>query len=94
MNLTAMGLAADLNERSFELSGGMRRRLALARAMAVGANLVVLDEPMTGLDGENKRLAADYVRRSRGRAVVLLISHDPEDLALLGASAVFSLDPA
>lgn len=91
-HLDALGLASDRDERALKLSGGMRRRLALARAMAVGADLIVLDEPMTGLDGENKRLAADYVRKNRGRAAVLLISHDPEDLELLGASSMFSLD--
>ena len=91
-HLDALGLAADRDERALMLSGGMRRRLALARAMAVGADLIVLDEPMTGLDGENKRLAADYVKRYRGHAAVLLISHDPEDLLLLGATATFSLD--
>ncbi len=93
-HLEALGLGEDLHERALKMSGGMRRRLALARAMAAGADLIVLDEPMTGLDGENKRLAADYVRKTRGRATVLLISHDPEDLRLLGASGVFSLDPA
>lgn len=91
-HLEALGLAADRDGRALKLSGGMRRRLALARAMAVGANLIVLDEPMTGLDAGNKRLAADYVRNFRGDAAVLVISHDPEDLALLGATAVFSLD--
>jgi len=91
-HLDALGLQGDRDERAMKLSGGMRRRLALARAMAVGAELIVLDEPMTGLDEENKRLAADYVRENRGRAAVLVISHDPEDLELLGASAVFSLD--
>ena len=91
-HLAALGLSADRDERALKLSGGMRRRLALARAMAVGADLIVLDEPMTGLDDTNRRLAADYVLKRRGRAAVLLISHDPEDLVLLGASAIFSLD--
>ncbi len=92
LSLTALGLEDDLNERAQKLSGGMRRRLALARAMTARADLVVLDEPMNGLDGENKRLAADYVRKNRGHAAVLLISHNPEDLEILGASAIFSLD--
>lgn len=91
-HLAALGLAENRDERAQKLSGGMRRRLALARAMAVAADLIVLDEPLTGLDGGNKRLAADYIGVHRGRAAVLLISHDPEDLELLSASAVFSLD--
>ena len=91
-HLAALGLGGDRDERAQKLSGGMRRRLALARAMAAGAELIVLDEPMTGLDEGNRRLAADYVRARRGSAAVLVISHDPEDLALLDAGNVFSLD--
>jgi NitT/TauT family transport system ATP-binding protein len=91
-HLEALGLGADAFSRADSLSGGMRRRLALARAMIAGADLIVLDEPLTGLDGETKRLAADYVGRHRGAAAVLLISHDPEDLELLGAARIFSLD--
>lgn len=92
-HLAALGLDGDAQERTSRLSGGMRRRLALARAMITGASLIVLDEPMTGLDGENKRLAADYVQENRGDAAVLLISHDPEDLKLLDATRIISLDP-
>jgi NitT/TauT family transport system ATP-binding protein len=93
-HLEALGLGNDGKERAQKLSGGMRRRLALARAMAAGAQLIVLDEPMNGLDEANRLLAADYVRARRGSAMVLVISHNPEDLMLLGAGRVFSLDAA
>ncbi len=91
-HLNALGLADDMEVRVDRLSGGMRRRVALARAMIVGAGLIVLDEPMTGLDEDLKRQAAAYVSQNRGRAAVLLISHDPEDIQRLGADAIFSLD--
>jgi NitT/TauT family transport system ATP-binding protein len=93
-HLEALGLGADLDVRALKLSGGMRRRLALARAMVAGADLIVLDEPMTGLDEANKRLAGEYVLENQRHAAVLLISHDPEDLEILGASGIFSLDRA
>ena len=91
-HLNALGLADDMEVRVDRLSGGMRRRVALARAMIAGAGLIVLDEPMTGLDEDSKRQAAAYVSQNRGRAAVLLISHDPEDIQRLGADAIFSLD--
>lgn len=91
-HLGALGLEGDLETRADRLSGGMRRRVALARAMVVGADLIVLDEPMTGLDEDSKRQAAAYIAENRGRAAVLLISHDPEDIHLLGADDIFSLD--
>lgn len=91
-HLNALGLADDMEVRVDRLSGGMRRRVALARAMIAGAGLIVLDEPMTGLDEDSKRQSAAYVSQNRGRAAVLLISHDPEDIQRLGADAIFSLD--
>jgi len=91
-HLARLGLPTRSTARAKTLSGGMRRRVAMARAMIVGAGLIVLDEPMTGLDEGAKRLAAEYVASARGRAAVLLISHDPEDIRLLGAARVFSLD--
>ena len=91
-HLNALGLADDMEVRVDRLSGGMRRRVALARAMIAGAGLIVLDEPMTGLDEDSKRQAAAYVSQNQGRAAVLLISHDPEDIQRLGADAIFSLD--
>lgn len=91
-HLGALGLDEDLETRADRLSGGMRRRVALARAMIVKAGLIVLDEPMTGLDEDSRRQAAAYISENRGRAAVLLISHDPEDMRLLGADYIFSLD--
>ena len=91
-HLGVLGLADDMQTRADRLSGGMRRRVALARAMIVGASLIVLDEPMTGLDEESKRQAADYISQNRKTAAVLVISHDPEDIRRLGADAIISLD--
>ena len=58
-----------------ELSGGMKRRVALARAFCIPSNLVLLDEPYTGLDEENEKLVKRAVDRWRKGRCVLIASH-------------------
>lgn len=63
-----------------QLSGGMGRRLALARCLALDAKLYLLDEPFTGVDLERIRTLMDYLRALP--VPVLLSTHEPEVLAL------------
>ena len=71
-----------------KLSGGQQRRAALARALLARGALLVLDEPFTGLDGENKARAIEAIRRHRGEATVLLVTHSREDAEALGAEYI------
>ena len=58
-----------------ELSGGMKRRVSLVRAMEAGAQCVLLDEPFTGLDEENREKAYEYIRtHARGR-IIMIATH-------------------
>lgn len=83
--LTELGLGSDLKTPVRELSGGMKRRVAIARTMLAEGELVIMDEPFRGLDGENRRRAAEFVlRRLDGRSLIF-VTHDEEDIALLGA---------
>lgn len=75
------------------LSGGQRRRVALARALAAPSGPLVVDEPFSGLDADARRAVAHAVRQAaQDRAVVCLV-HGPEEAALLGAAPV-ELSPA
>ncbi len=58
-----------------ELSGGMKRRVSLVRAMEAGAQCVLLDEPFTGLDEENRKKAEAYIRRKAGGRILILATH-------------------
>lgn len=58
-----------------ELSGGMKRRVSLVRAMEAGAQCVLLDEPFTGLDEENRKKAEDYIRRKTRGRIVMIATH-------------------
>jgi ABC-type nitrate/sulfonate/bicarbonate transport system ATPase subunit len=79
-------------ERSYphQLSGGMQRRLGLARALAVGSGLLLLDEPFVSLD----RAVVEDLRRlfrrvaGEGHLTIILVSHDPEDAAELADRAI------
>ncbi len=68
-----------------ECSGGMKRRVALLRALLAPSELLLLDEPFAGLDEENKQRAACMIQEyAKGRTVVLAV-HTEEDAALLNA---------
>ncbi|HTX62860.1 MAG TPA: thiol reductant ABC exporter subunit CydC [Acidimicrobiales bacterium] len=76
------GIGTQVGEDGAQVSGGQRRRLALARALLVGAPVLVLDEPTAGLDLESgARLVADVVEDARGHGTsVVLITHRVQDL--------------
>lgn len=87
--LALVGLGNDDQAKPVsELSGGQRRRVAIARAMAVRAPLVVLDEPFTGLDADTKPDVMRYVRERLVGRTALLITHDPAEAKFLGARVV------
>lgn len=85
--LAELGLG-DVGGRAVrEYSGGMRRRLALARALLAESDALALDEPFAGLDDKARRRAWSCILRY-GRRPVLLVTHDEEDAAGLGADIV------
>lgn len=71
-----------------QLSGGMRRRVSLVRAMAFPSDAVVLDEPFTGLDAATRRTVIDFVLRHRAGRTLLVATHGQDDARLLGAETI------
>jgi ATP-binding cassette subfamily B protein len=75
------GLDTHVGERGATLSRGQRQRVGIARAALREASILVLDEPMTGLDVENERLVRDALERAARGRTCLLITHDGEHAA-------------
>lgn len=89
--LKELGLFEVRKKRVSELSGGMKRRVALTRAVAFAGDALILDEPFNGLDSENKAIAAHLIKREfiQKNKPVLLITHIEEDAQLLDAKTVY-----
>lgn len=74
-----------------ELSGGMKRRVAVLRALLTEHDLLLLDEPFQGLDTDTKAAVINLIRqKSKGKTLVL-VTHDQEEAVSLGAQNWLSL---
>jgi phospholipid/cholesterol/gamma-HCH transport system ATP-binding protein len=85
MKLNAVGLRGAAPLRISEVSGGMARRIALARAIALDPELIMYDEPFAGLDLISMGVAANLIRTLNDvtGATSLVVSHDvPECMAI------------
>ncbi|MCI8837898.1 MAG: ABC transporter ATP-binding protein [Hungatella sp.] len=72
----------------YTLSGGMKRRTAVCRALLAPYDILVMDEPFAGLDGDTRGQVLRYVREKTEGKLVILSTHMEEDAAVLGAETV------
>lgn len=91
--LAEVGLGDVLSKKVRDLSGGMKRRAAIVRAVAFDGDSLILDEPFNGIDGDNKRKVAAVIKREflDKNKPVLMVSHIPSDAELLSAD-IFKMD--
>ncbi len=91
-----VGITDDILEKSpFELSGGQKRRVAIAGVLAMRPEVLVLDEPTAGLDPKGRDEILSKVRdyHKKSNATVVLVSHSMEDIAK-NASRVIVMNKA
>ncbi len=88
--ITEAGLGDALNKRVSELSGGMKRRAAIVRAVAFGGDALILDEPFNGIDPDTRDIMASMIKREflEKNKPVLMVSHIPADAKALNATVV------
>lgn len=85
----AIGLAGSETQSVSELSGGMRRRVALVRALLAPYDILILDEPFQGLDGQTKKKVMDYTWRKSSGKTVILVTHDEEEARYMKGKRIF-----
>ncbi len=86
--LKAVSLWDDRRKLPEELSGGMQRRVAIARALAYGGDVLILDEPFTGLDEQLCTEIADAIRREFADKLILLVTHSDDEAALFSSTTL------
>lgn len=71
-----------------DLSGGMRRRVAIVRAILAKGDLLIMDEPFKGLDEQLKELVIEYVKGNARDKTAIIVTHDKLEAELLEATRI------
>ncbi len=85
---SAVGLYDSLKTKAGEMSGGMRRRVSIIRALLAKSELIIFDEPFKGLDGDTRLLTMNYVKEKTAGKTVIIITHDEEEAAFFGGRLI------
>ena len=85
-NFYEVGLEDIENKKVSELSGGMKRRVAIVRALMAQSDIIIMDEPLKGLDVDTKLKVIKYIKKNCEGKTLIFTSHDMEEVKLLEAS--------
>ena len=83
-----LGLGDCCAQPVSQLSGGMRRRVSILRALLAAYDVLCLDEPFKGLDDARKEQTLAYVKQKAAGRTVLFVTHDEKEALALGAEVI------
>ena len=87
--LLRLGIPEEsLSQPVREFSGGMKRRVSIARAILYDPELILLDEPFKGLDEDLRRNVMDELLEKLHGKTVILVTHDPEEAEYMGGKII------
>ena len=86
--LKSVGLADAAAKPARELSGGMKRRVAILRALAADYEIIILDEPFKGLDDDTKEETMNYFKAQTIGKTVIMVTHDKDETEFFGANVI------
>ena len=87
-HLKEAGLSDSIKKPVKLFSGGMKRRLAIVRAMCYNAPLILMDEPFKGLDAEMKKQMMEYVNKYSEGKTLIYVTHDASEAQFLGGEII------
>ena len=77
-----------LSQPVCEFSGGMKRRVAILRAILAPSEIILMDEPFTGLDADTRQLTIDMVKEFCAGKLLIIATHSEDAAELLGAKII------
>lgn len=86
--LEKIGLKGNEKNPVEKLSGGMKRRVAIVRAIMIPYDLLMLDEPFSGLDDNNKRIVIEYIKEKSQGKTVIIVTHEEEEAKAIGEKII------
>lgn len=86
--LAELGMEEGAGKPVSALSGGMKRRVAIARALAAAYDLLLLDEPLGGLDADTRLRVLNVISAHAQGHTLICVTHDPAAAAILHADAL------